>query len=130
VSFKRNGSFMGGSGRKICEYMILLRMFIFSCLVEVYVNIVDTMKKMLCVVAQMEEIIYVMHAASFGRQRLVILLTSMVSMKCLVQLLYVICSTTTIKVFYTFVGVGCIGQTVLLCYAKIKVFWICHIDLN
>lgn len=82
--------------REICENIINRNLY-FSCIPDVDVNIVESMKIILlqCAADQLDQERYVMHAASCGPTRLVILITSMVSMKRLVQLLYFIWSTTT-----------------------------------
>jgi hypothetical protein len=128
VSFKHSGSFVCVCVRERERFVSIhkfIQIFLISCLIDVNVHIVESAKRILlqCVVGQLDQKLYVMHAASCGPTRLVILLTSMVLMKCLIQLLYFIWGTTAVYVFSSS-GVGCIGQMMFLCYVQQYFFYI------
>jgi hypothetical protein len=95
VSFNHSGSFVCVCVRERERFVNIhkfIQNLLISCLIDVNVHIVESAKRVLlqCVVGQLDQELYVMHAASCGPTRLVILLTSMVLMKCLIQLLYFI----------------------------------------
>jgi len=71
---------------------------------------------------QLEQKHYVMHAASFGPKRLVILVTSMVLMKCLVQLLYIIWSRTTQVLYICWSWLHMSNDVIVLCQDKKRSF--------
>ena len=133
MSFKHSGgSCVGVWERDLWKYNFNRNLY-FSCIPDVDVNIVESMKIILlqCAADQLDQELYVMHVASCGPTRLVILLTSMVLMKCLVQLLYFIWSTTT-QVFSSSWSWMHKSNDIFVLFPKKQqpVFRICHLDLK